>query len=263
MFAFRRRSDYFLAVVDLATGLLAGLIAYSLRFGDTSLSGYYVARYEGMTVGLAVGFVVAARAAGLYRRAALRPGESNTEAAVEASLAVGLAVFLINQFGLNAALSRSWVGLVTLALLLLSLLSRALVRASRRALVPLGIGLERYALVGDDAAGRRLLADLTRASGAPYVVVEVLPRGLSPEELLTKARSATRRSDSDWRHRAGGRRPFGECGVRRGRRRASRTRLVRAGDAGRQYCDAAWRSATSGNWAIATTARYPYEVSWS
>jgi glycosyltransferase involved in cell wall biosynthesis len=188
LFAFRRRTDYFLAVIDIGLGLLAGLVAYSLRFGQTSVPGYYLARYQAMTVALAVGLVFAGRASGLYRRQALRPGESNTEAAVEAALAVGLAVFLVDQFALHGALSRSWVGLVTLALLLFSIASRGLIRASRRLLVPLGIGLERYALVGDDDAGRRLLADLTRAPGAPFVVVDVLSRELSADELLARAR---------------------------------------------------------------------------
>lgn len=189
LLGFGRRTDLLLAVVDLGVGLLAGLTAYWLRFGGVSVPGYYVARYQAMTVGLAVGSVVAGRAAGLYRRGALRPGESNVEAAVESSLAVGLAVFLVNQFPLHGALSRSWVGLVTLALLLFSVGSRSIIRRSRRMLVPFGIGLERYALVGDDAAGRRLLADLTRAPGAPFVVVDVLPRNLPPEEMLERAQA--------------------------------------------------------------------------
>lgn len=188
MLTFRRRTDFFLGVIDVGLGLLAGVVAYSLRFGGTSVPGYYVVRYQAMTVGLAVGAVVAGRAAGLYRRAVLRRGESNVEAAVESSLAVGLAVFLVNQFGLHGALSRSWVGLVTLALLLFSIGSRSVIRVSRRMLVPFGFGLERYALVGDDAAGRRLLADLTRARGAPFSVVAVLPRELSAEDLLGQAR---------------------------------------------------------------------------
>jgi len=186
--AFKRRTDYLLAVVDLVVGLLSGYVAYSLRFGGSVVPGYLVARYEAMTVGLAVGWVVAARAAGLYRRGALRQGESNVEPAVEAALAVGLAVFLVNQFTIHARLSRSWIGLVTLALLLFGIASRSLIRRSRRMLVPLGIGLERYALVGDDAAGRRLNADLTRAMGAPFAIVDILPRSLSPAELLAKAR---------------------------------------------------------------------------
>src|SRR4051812_41340070 len=188
MFGFGRRTDFFLAIVDIGVGLLAGLTAYSLRFGGATLVGYYVVRYEAMTVGLAVGMVVAGRAAGLYRRAALRPGESNVEPAVEAAIAVGIAVFLVNQFGLHAALSRAWIGLVTLALLLFGVGSRAVIRRGRRLLVPLGLGLERYAVVGDDAAGRRLRADLTRAPGAPFVVVDVLPRGLSADALVTRAR---------------------------------------------------------------------------
>jgi glycosyltransferase involved in cell wall biosynthesis len=188
LFAFRRRTDYFLAVVDVGLGLVAGLTAYSLRFGHTVVPGHYVVRYQAMTVALAVGSVIANRAAGLYGRDALRPGESNVEAAVESSLAVGLAVFVIDQFALGGALSRSWVGLVTLALLLFTIASRGVIRRSRRLLVPFGFGRERYALVGDDDAGRRLLADLTRASGAPFSVVAVLSRDLGAAELLGQAR---------------------------------------------------------------------------
>jgi glycosyltransferase involved in cell wall biosynthesis len=188
IFAFRRRSDFFLAIVDIGLGLLAGWVAYSLRFGDVSVPGYFIVRYQAMTVGLAVGAVFAGRAAGLYQRAVLRPGESTVEAAVEAALAVGLAVFLINQFGMHGALSRSWVGLVTLALLLFSIASRSLIRRSRRLLVPFGLGRERYAVVGDDAAGRRLRDDLTRASGAPFTIIALLSRELSAQDLLAQAR---------------------------------------------------------------------------
>ena len=55
----------------------------------------------------------------------------------------------------------------------------------------LGVGLERYALVGDDEAGRRLHADLTRARGAPFVIVDVLPRGLEAAELAIRAMGIT------------------------------------------------------------------------
>lgn len=188
-FWMRRRTDALLAVVDLGVGLLAGYLAYTLRFGATAVPDYYLARYEAMTVALSLGSVMAGRASGLYRRGSIRLGESNVEPALEAALAVGIAIFLVNEFGMHAALSRSWIGLVTLALLLLSLASRTLIRRSRRMLVPLGIGLERYALVGDDSAGRRLLADLTRAPGAPFVVVDVLPAELTADELLSRARA--------------------------------------------------------------------------
>jgi glycosyltransferase involved in cell wall biosynthesis len=187
-FALRRRTDLLLALVDLGVGLLSGYIAYNLRFGSQHVPDHYLVRYRAMTVGLAFGLVLAGRASGLYRRAALRMGESNVEAAVDAALTVGLAVFLVNEFTMNGDLSRSWVGLVTLAVLLLSLASRVLIRRCRRMLVPLGIALERYAVVGDDAAGRRLMDDLTRAPGAPFVVVDRLPADLSPEELRRRAR---------------------------------------------------------------------------
>jgi glycosyltransferase involved in cell wall biosynthesis len=185
---FRRRTDFVLAIVDIGLGILAGFVAYRLRFGVTTLPNFYVARYQAMTLGLAIGFTIAGRAAGLYRRGALRPGESNVEPAVEASLAVGLGVFLVNEFNFHGALSRSWVGLVTLLLLLFAIGSRWLIRRSRRMLVPFGIALERYALVGDDDAGHRLHADLTRAPGAPFAIVAILPRDLAPEQLLARAR---------------------------------------------------------------------------
>ncbi|MGN6475070.1 MAG: DUF1972 domain-containing protein, partial [Mycobacteriales bacterium] len=131
--------------------------------------------------------ILAGRASGLYRRAALRVGESNIEPAVETALTVGAAVFLVNQFTLHGALSRSWVGLVTLALLLLSLASRWTIRHSRRLLVPLGIALERYAVVGEGAAAQRLVGDLTRGRGAPFAVVDVLSSELEPQELVRRA----------------------------------------------------------------------------
>jgi glycosyltransferase involved in cell wall biosynthesis len=185
----RRRADFLLAVIDIGVGLLAGLVAYSLRFGGAALSDYYVVRYEAMTVGLSVGVVFAGRAAGLYRRGALRSGESNVEPAVEAALAVGIAAFVVNQFALHGALSRAWVALVTLALLLFGVASRGMIRRGRRLLVPFGLGLERYAVVGDDVEGRRLRADLTRARGAPFVVVDLLPRDLAAAELLARAQA--------------------------------------------------------------------------
>lgn len=188
MFALRRRTDYLLAIVDLGVGLLSGYVAYSLRFGSAGVPAYYLIRYEAMTVALAFGWIVAGRSSGLYRRGSIRLGESNVEPAVEAALVAGLAVFVVNEVQLKAALSRSWIALVTLALLLFGLSSRSLIRRSRRMLVPLGIGLERYALLGDDPAGRRLLADLTRAPGAPFVVVDVLPSDLSAADLLARAR---------------------------------------------------------------------------
>jgi glycosyltransferase involved in cell wall biosynthesis len=49
-----------------------------------------------------------------------------------------------------------------------------------------GLALERYALLGDDAPARRLLADLTRAPGAPFRIVKVLPGDLSADEVLAE-----------------------------------------------------------------------------
>jgi glycosyltransferase involved in cell wall biosynthesis len=188
MFALRRRADLMLALVDFASAVFAAWVAYTLRFGGTGLPGTYVARYQATTLAMAVGWVLAGRAAGLYRRGALRLGETNVEQAVEAAFVVGVAVFVVNEALISADLSRAWIGLVTLWLLVFGIASRGAIRRLRRMLVPIGIGLERYAVVGDDAAGRRLLGDLTRAPGSPFVVVDVLPADLTAAELVDRAR---------------------------------------------------------------------------
>jgi glycosyltransferase involved in cell wall biosynthesis len=176
--------------VDAGCAALAAWAAYALRFqGDPPLPDRFLARYVGASVGLVVGVIVAHRATGLYRRAALRPRHSNVEAAVESAVLLGIALLLVNAIALDGDLSRAWIGLVTLFLILLAIASRWLLAHTRRALVPLGIGLERYALVGDDVSGRRLLDDLTRAPGAPFTVVEVLPRSLTPEALVDRAKA--------------------------------------------------------------------------
>lgn len=184
----RRRADYLLAVVDAVLVLGVAALAYRLRFEGQQLPDRYVARYDGVAVALMLAWPVAARFSGLYRRGALRLGENNTEASVEAALVVGLALTIVDQFGLGGNVSRAWVGLVTLGLVLAGMASRGVLRRSRRLLVPLGVGLERYALVGEDAAARRLLGDLTRASGAPYRIVGTLPAALAPEDLAARAK---------------------------------------------------------------------------
>ncbi|HEX3900748.1 MAG TPA: DUF1972 domain-containing protein, partial [Mycobacteriales bacterium] len=88
---------------------------------------------------------------------------------------------------LSADVSRAWIGLEILGLLIAGAGSRGLLRKVRRALVPLGIALERYAVVGQDASSRRLLGDLTRASGAPFEIVDQLDPADGPERLVAFA----------------------------------------------------------------------------
>jgi hypothetical protein len=75
----------------------------------------------------------------------------------------------------GSTLSRGWVGLVVLGLMLFGMAARGGLRRARRMLVPLGMGLERYSILGDDDTARRLHADLTRAPGAPFAVTELIP----------------------------------------------------------------------------------------
>jgi glycosyltransferase involved in cell wall biosynthesis len=186
----RRRADLLLAVADAGTAAFACWLAYVLRFqGQLPLPAHYAARYFGVSVGVCAAIVVAGRGAGLYRRAVLRPGTRNLEPAVEAALVVGVAVLIVNATALDGDLSQGWVALVTLFLLLLLPGVRSGFAHARRGLVPLGIGLERYVVVGSDRAARRLVDDLTRAAGAPFRVVGTLPADLTVPELATQARS--------------------------------------------------------------------------
>jgi glycosyltransferase involved in cell wall biosynthesis len=185
LFRLRRRADALLSFVDVALAVAVSFTAYRLRFeGDPPVPEAFVTRYRIATAGLAVVWVLASRSSGLYRRAALRPGTSNLEPAFAAATISGVVLLLADTVAFSGDLSRAWVGLVVLGLLLAGIGSRTVLRRSRRALVPLGVALERYAVVGDDAQSRRLADDLTRAPGAPFRVVTSLPSDLSADLVL-------------------------------------------------------------------------------
>ena len=182
-----RRLDALLVVVDAAAVVLASRVAYRLRFeGDAALSPHYVHRYTAATAIAAVLWLTAGRWAGLYRRDVLRPGSSNLEPAFTASIGLGLVLLLLDTAVFSSDLSRAWIGLLVLGVLLLAICTRGILRRCRRALVPLGVGLERYAVLGDDAQARRLGDDLTRAPGAPFRVVSGLSGDLTPDEIVAE-----------------------------------------------------------------------------
>ncbi|HVE94438.1 MAG TPA: DUF1972 domain-containing protein [Acidimicrobiales bacterium] len=184
----RRRGDVLLVLVDVAVALGVCAVAYALRFEGVAVPTAFRDRYRVSSLVIALAWTALTRTSGLYRRQALRRGTSNLGAAFQAAVATGLALAVGNVVALGGDLSRAWIGLVVLGLLLGGVGSRRAIRALRRALVPLDLWLERYALVGTGPAGRRLLADLTRASGAPFRIVDVLPETLTPEELAAAAR---------------------------------------------------------------------------
>jgi glycosyltransferase involved in cell wall biosynthesis len=183
----RRRSDPLVVGVDVVTAVVVAYVAFRLRFeGDPAVPTSYVYRYVFVTAVLAIAFVVVGGAAGLYSRAALRPGTSNLEAAFTTALACGAGLLVVDFAVLRGDISRAWIGLVVLGLLLGSVASRAGLRRSRRALVPLGLGLERYAVLGEDDSARRLSNDLTRAPGAPFRITASLPADLSADALVDR-----------------------------------------------------------------------------
>jgi glycosyltransferase involved in cell wall biosynthesis len=174
-------------VVDVAAVVLASRVAYTLRFeGDGALTAHYVHRYVAATAIAAVLWVTAGRWAGLYRRAALRPGSSNLEPAFTASIGLGLVMLLLDATVFSSDLSRAWIGLLSFGALLLGICTRGILRRCRRALVPVGVGLERYAVLGDDAQARRLVQDLTRAPGAPFSVVAGLAGDLTADQIVSE-----------------------------------------------------------------------------
>jgi glycosyltransferase involved in cell wall biosynthesis len=191
LLSLRRRADFVLAFIDMALAAIACWAAYELRFeGQLPLPTHFFDRYLYSSIGVCVGYVLAGRITGLYRRAALRLGNSNIRPALEASLGLGAALIVVDYAALNGDLSRAWVLIITFLLLLASLGSRALLARGRRALVPFGVALERFVVVGNDELARRLTRDLTRAAGAPFRIVAVLPLGLEPAELARQAKAA-------------------------------------------------------------------------
>ena len=184
---FRRRTDGLLLAIDVACAVLVSWLAFLLRFEGDPIPAAYVVRYRAAAVVAAIAFVIAARIAGLYRRSSLRLGESTLPAAFEAAITVGVVTFVANYAFLSGKISRAWIGLVVLGLLLAGMGSRGLLRRARRALVPLGIALERYAIVGEGREARRLHGDLTRAAGAPFEVVDLLSPSMGPAMLADMA----------------------------------------------------------------------------
>jgi glycosyltransferase involved in cell wall biosynthesis len=183
----RRRSDPLVVGVDVLTAVAVAFFAFRLRFeGDAPLPLSYVHRYQWTTVALVLAFVGVGRAVGLYSRGALRMGTSNLEPAFTTALTCGAGLLLLDAVALHGDISRAWIGLVVLGLLLGAVASRAALRRSRRALVPFGLGLERYAVLGDDDGARRLYNDLTRAPGAPFRVTASLPADISPDALVER-----------------------------------------------------------------------------
>ncbi|MCA1832485.1 MAG: DUF1972 domain-containing protein [Actinobacteria bacterium] len=184
----RRRSDVLLAVIDIGVALAVCRGAYALRFEDVIVPASLRGHYRVGSVLVAIAWAALARSSGMYDRSALRRGRSNLANSFQAALVVGVSTVVVNATVLDGELSRAWIGLVVLGLLLGGIASRRLIRAARRGLVPLNLALERYVLVGTGAEGRRLRADLTRASGAPFRIVGVLAEDLPPESLAAEAR---------------------------------------------------------------------------
>jgi glycosyltransferase involved in cell wall biosynthesis len=186
-FRLRRRSDPLFVLLDVGLAVLACWVAYRLRFEGVVVPKALARDYRIATYAVVVLWVLGARNAGLYRRGVLRRGVPMLEESFQA--AFGVAVFLnIGNVVLNSGdLSRAWIGLVMLGLLVGGVAVRRLLRAVRTALVPTGLFLQRYAVVGDDAAARRLLGDLTRAPGAPFLVTGTVPLDAGVEELVARA----------------------------------------------------------------------------
>ncbi len=172
--ALRRRSDRLLGLVDAAAAVGAAWGAGALLHRDITVA------WTGYAL-IALVTVVAGRWLGLYRRAALRPGTPLSEAAVATAALGGAAAVLVVLLSPPGP-GFAWAALVAGGLYATLVLVRRVLAQARRAMVPLGVGLERYAVLGDSPRMRRLVADLTRASGAPFRVVGAVPEGLSPRE---------------------------------------------------------------------------------
>lgn len=176
--ALRRRSDWLLAVLDTAVVAVVLLVSARLLHRDITVAhGWYPV--------LALGVVLTGRLGGLYRRAVLRPGAALAAPAMwagSAALVITLGAVAASPPGPGVA----WSALVCLGVTIGVSTSRVLLSRARRALVPFGVALERYAVLGDSPQMRRLVADLTRASGAPFRVVGTVQEGLTPDQCADR-----------------------------------------------------------------------------
>ncbi|MDX6244233.1 MAG: hypothetical protein QOE76_1956 [Frankiales bacterium] len=183
----RRRQDFYLAVIDAVGAVVSCYLAYRLRFeGQLPLPAHFAHRYEAATIIAGLLWPLLTRAAGLYRRGALRLGTSNIEPAFEAAVGIAVVLGLADVVGFGGDLSRAWLALVVSFLFVAALATRTGLRRGRRALVPFGLALERYAVIGSDRERRRLVGDLTRAPGAPFRIVAELAPNLSADELVAE-----------------------------------------------------------------------------
>jgi len=176
--ALRRRADQLLLVLDAAGSVIVARLAGELLHRTLTVAwpGY---------VFVAFVTVVAGRWLGMYRRGALRPGTKLLESAVGTAAAGGLAAVVV-VIASPPGPGFAWAVLVACGLFAVILAVRRTLAHARRALVPLGIGLERYAVLGETPQMRRLVADLTRASGAPFRIVGTVDEGLETAECAAR-----------------------------------------------------------------------------
>ncbi len=181
----RRRADFLLLAVDALTVLAVLFVANRVLHRAMTLAAWWY-------VALVFAVALSARWAGLYRRSVLRPGARTTGPAFTVSV-IGSAVAALGVLTSPRGPGSAWVALVFAGLSVGLVGNRWLLARCRRALVPFGIALETYAVLGDAPAMRRLVADLTRASGAPFTISGSVPEGLTPAQ--TAARVAEMRVD--------------------------------------------------------------------
>jgi glycosyltransferase involved in cell wall biosynthesis len=181
----RRRSDFVLLAADILTVVIVLWVAERMLHRHMTIAAAWLAV-------ITLASVAAARFTGLYRRRVLRPGAKTAGPAFATGLVAGgtaLTALVMSPRGPGVA----WVGLVFSGIVVGLVANRGAIARCRRALVPFGVALETYAVLGDAPAMRRLVADLTRASGAPFVIAGSVPEGLTPAQ--TAARVAEMRVD--------------------------------------------------------------------
>jgi glycosyltransferase involved in cell wall biosynthesis len=175
---FRRRSDWILLASDAAVGVVSVLVAAWVAGPGWDGNGDANWTFGGSAL---VFWVSAARACGLYERAVLRPGWSGSGPAARAAGAVVAAETVL------ALLNRSrgafgWALVLGTVLFVFGLGSRTVLRHGRRAAVPFGVGLERYAVLDNGEPARRLTGDLTRAPGSPFEIGPSISGALGADE---------------------------------------------------------------------------------
>ena len=153
-------------LLDVLWALVAGLVAWRFRFGDSSND------YAILSVALPVVWITVLAAAGSYDRRFMTTGAEPFRIVFNSGLVL-LAFAAIVSFAARAQLSREWVGVTVLVLTPLTLVGRYAGRKYLHHLIGRGRSLHRVLVAGSTREVADVVGHLRRAPYAGFSVLAV------------------------------------------------------------------------------------------